>query len=253
MKRFIVLTLAAGFFAACERPITVVDPSALDDRNIYIKVYKYFDNEIADTNSVYEINGDLIKLSHLYMTLSGAEYVSDNGSDTIRTESDLTAVDLLTTSEVKLAKLPRGSFNGELNYIIGLDSVRAYSAPETLEESNPLSKGHLWNGPSIGHSFLQLEGRVFDPNDSLFITPKSTFIWRIASQDMVIERSEKRNFNVAANKNVFFVIDLDVDKLFLGLQPSAMPQIYSDPGDATDYGKAQILSDNLKSDFIFKL
>jgi hypothetical protein len=32
-----------------------------------------------------------------------------------------------------------------------------------------------------------------------------------------------------------------------------MPQIYSDPGDATDYGKAQILSDNLKSDFIFKL
>jgi len=67
---------------------------------------------------------------------------------------------------------------------------------------------------------LQLEGRVFDPNDSLFTTPKSTFTWRIATEDMVIERSEKRNFNVAANKDVFFVIDLDIDKLFLGLQPS---------------------------------
>ncbi|MGB0509150.1 MAG: hypothetical protein ACPGEB_03820, partial [Schleiferiaceae bacterium] len=47
--------------------------------------------------------------------------------------------------------------------------------------------------------------------------------------------------------------DLDIEKLFLGLQPSSTPEIYSDPGDAADYNKAQILSDNLKSEFVFKL
>ena len=253
MKRFIVALLTIGAFASCEREITVVDPAALDDRNIYIRAYKYFDGDIADTSTVYQINGDLIKLSHVYVTLSGAEFVSVDEKDTTRTENDLTAIDLLTTSEVKLAQLPRGSYNGRLNYHIGLDSARAYAAPETLEETNPLVKGHLWNGPALGHSFFQLEGRVFDPNDSLFTTPTSTFTWRIATEDMVIERSEKRNFNVAANKDVFFVIDLDIEKLFLGLQPSSTPEIYSDPGDAADYNKAQILSDNLKSEFVFKL
>ncbi|HCP41723.1 MAG TPA: hypothetical protein DIT65_08000 [Cryomorphaceae bacterium] len=253
MKRFIVALLTIGAFTSCEREITVVDPAALDDRNIYIRAYKYFDGNIADTSTVYQINGDLIKLSHAYITLSGAEFVSVDEKDTTHTDNDLTAIDLLATSEVKLAQLPRGSYNGRLNYHIGLDSARAYAAPETLEETNPLVKGHLWNGPATGHSFFQLEGRVFDLNDSLFTAPTSTFTWRIASEDMVIERSEKRNFNVAANKDVFFVIDLDIEKLFLGLQPSSTPEIYSDPGDADDYNKAQILSDNLKSEFVFKL
>ena len=30
---------------------TVVDPAALDDRNIYIRAYKYFDGDIADTST----------------------------------------------------------------------------------------------------------------------------------------------------------------------------------------------------------
>lgn len=253
MNRFILALVAVGAFTSCERNIPVVDPEALDDRNIYIRVYKYFDGGIADTNTLYQMNGDLIKLSHVYITLSGAEFVSVDEKDTTRTEKDLTSIDLMTTSEVKLAQLPRGSYNGRLNYHIGLDSARAYSAPETFEESNPLFKGHLWNGPALGHSFFQLEGRVFDPNDSLFTTPKSTFTWRIATEDMLIDISEKRNFNVAANKDVFFVIDLDIDNLFLGLQPSTTPEIFSDPGDVTDYFKAQVLSDNIKSEFVFKL
>lgn len=253
MKRFILGLVVLGALASCEREIPVVDPAALDDRNIYIRTYKYFGGDIADTSTVYQINGDMIKLTHVWMVLSGAEFVSVDEMDTTRTENDLTAIDIMTTSEVKLAQLPRGSYNGRLNYHIGLDSTRAYSAPETLEESNPLSKGHLWNGPALGHSFFQLEGRVFDPADSTFTTPKSTFTWRIASEDMVIERSEKRNFNVAANKDVFFVLNFDIDNLFLGLQPSTTPEIYSDPGDVNDYNKAQILSDNLKSEFVFKL
>ena len=59
MKRFIVALLTIGAFASCEREITVVDPAALDDRNIYIRAYKYFDGDIADTSTVYQINGDL--------------------------------------------------------------------------------------------------------------------------------------------------------------------------------------------------
>ena len=82
---------------------------------------------------------------------------------------------------------------------------------------------------------------------------KSTFTWRITSQDMVIERSEKRNFSVGSNLDVFFVINLDVDKLFLGLQPSQMPEIYSDPASSADIGLANILKNNLESEFIFKL
>ena len=253
MKKILLTIAAIGALASCEREIEIIDPAALDDRNIYIRAYKYFDGNIADTNTLYQINGDFIKLSHAYITLSGAEFVSYDERDTTRTENDLTVIDLLTTSEVKLAQLAQGSYNGRLNYHIGLDSSRAYSSPETLDATNPLSKGHMWNGPNLGHSFFQLEGRVFDPADSTFTTPKSTFTWRIATENMVIDRSEKRNFSVGANMGVFFILNLDIDKLFLGLQPSTTPEIYSDPGDMGDYSKAQILSDNLKSEFIFKL
>ena len=52
MKKFILALVALGAFASCERDITVVDPAALDDRNIYIRAYKYFDGDIADTSTV---------------------------------------------------------------------------------------------------------------------------------------------------------------------------------------------------------
>lgn len=97
--------MAIGALVSCEREIDVIDPAALDDRNIYIRAYKYFDGKIADTNTLYQINGDFIKLSHAYITLSGAEFVSYDEQDTTRTENDLTVIDLLTTPEVKLAQL----------------------------------------------------------------------------------------------------------------------------------------------------
>ena len=253
MRKLVLCMILGMLFSACETAIPVVDPTALDDRNIYVRAYKYFNGDLIDTSKVFEINGDIIKIDHIYITLSSAEFVSDDYQDTTRTENDLTMIDLLTTSEVKLAQLSSGSYNGRLNYRIGLDSARAHTSPENLEESNPLGSGVLWNGPDLGHSFFQMEGRVFDALDTVFTSPKSTFTWRITSQDMVIERSEKRNFSVGSNLDVFFVINLDVDKLFLGLQPSQMPEIYSDPASSADIGLANILKNNLESEFIFKL
>lgn len=253
MRKLVLCMVLGMLFSACEKAIPIVDPTALDDRNIYVRAYKYFNGDLIDTSKVFEINGDIIKMDHIYITLSGAEFVSQDNQDTTRTESDLTMVDLLTTSEVKLAQLPSGSYNGRLNYHIGLDSARAHTSPENLEASNPLASGVVWGGPDLGHSFFQMEGRVFDALDTVFTTPKSTFTWRIASQLLVINPSEKRNFNVGSNLDVYFVINLDVDKLFLGLQPSQMPEIFSDPTSSADLTQAIILRNNLESEFIFKL
>ncbi|MDA0898375.1 MAG: hypothetical protein O3A30_03765, partial [Bacteroidetes bacterium] len=66
-------------------------------------------------------------------------------------------------------------------------------------------------------------------------------------------KSEKRNFNVASNKDVFIVMDIDVENFFLGLSPSLTNVINSDPADATDYDLAKILRDNVSSEFVFKL
>lgn len=253
MKKLIALVLLSTLFSACEDPIPVVDPTALDNRNIYIRAYKYFDGSIIDTSTVYQINGDLIKFDHIYVTLSGARFVSYDEQDTTFTESDLTMIDLIGTSEVKLAHLPSGNYNGSLEYTIGLDSARAYSAPEQLDATNPLSKGLVWNGSDVGHSFFQMEGRIFNPADTVFTTPEATFNWRVATPDLALLKSEKRNFNVASNKDVFIVMDIDVDNFFLGLSPSLTNIINSDPADATDYDLAKILRDNVSSEFVFKL
>ena len=85
MKKILLTIAAIGALASCEREIDIIDPAALDDRNIYIRAYKYFDGNIADTNTLYQINGDFIKLSHAYITLSGAEFVSYDEQDTTRT------------------------------------------------------------------------------------------------------------------------------------------------------------------------
>ena len=253
MKKLIALVLLSTLFSACEDPIPVVDPTALDNRNIYIRAYKYFDGSIIDTSTVYQINGDLIKFDHIYVTLSGARFVSYDEQDTTFTESDLTMIDLIGTSEVKLAHLPSGNYNGSLEYTIGLDSARAYTAPEQLDATNPLSKGLVWNGSDVGHSFFQMEGRIFNPADTVFTTPEATFNWRVATPDLALLKSENRNFNVASNKDVFIVMDIDVDNFFLGLSPSLTNIINSDPADATDYDLAKILRDNVSSEFVFKL
>ena len=253
MKKLIALVLLSTLFTACEDPIPVVDPTALDNRNIYIRAYKYFDGSIIDTSTVYQINGDLIKFDHIYVTLSGARFVSYDDQDTTFTESDLTMIDLIGNSEVKLAHLPSGNYNGSLEYTIGLDSARAYTAPEQLDATEPLSKGLVWNGSDIGHSFFQMEGRIFNPADTVFTTPEATFNWRVATPDLALLKSEKRNFNVASNKDVFIVMDIDVDNFFLGLSPSLMNVINSDPADASDYDLAKILRDNVSSEFVFKL
>ena len=127
MKKLAILTVLMGVLLGCEKSIPVVDPTALDNRNIYIRMYKYFDGDLLDTSQVYQINGDLIKINKIYTTLSGAEFISFDESDTVRTESDLTMIDVTTTSQIKLAYLPRGSYNGSINYIIGLDSARAHA------------------------------------------------------------------------------------------------------------------------------
>ncbi len=253
MKKLIALVLFSALFTACEDPIPVVDPTALDNRNIYIRAYKYFDGSIIDTSTVYQINGDLIKFDHIYVTLSGARFVSYDEQDTTFTESDLTMIDLIGNSEVKLAYLPSGNYNGSLEYTIGLDSARAYTAPEQLDATNPLSKGFVWNGSDVGHSFFQMEGRIFSPTDTVFTTPEATFNWRVATPDLALLKSEKRNFNVASNKDVFIVMDIDVDNFFLGLSPSSTNIINSDPADATDFDLAKILRDNVSSEFVFKL
>jgi hypothetical protein len=253
MKKLAILTVLMGVLLGCEKSIPVVDPTALDNRNIYIRMYKYFDGDLLDTSEVYQINGDMIKINKIYATLSGAEFISYDESDTVRTESDLTMIDVTTTSEVKLAHLPRGSYNGSMSYMIGLDSARAYAAPESLEDGNPLKSGAVWNGSDIGHSFFQIEGGIFDPADTVFTTPQSTFVWRFATPDLVVNKNEKRNFSVANNKDVFFVMNLDVEKLFLGLTPSQTPVINCDPADGTDYNNAKILRDNVISEFVFEL
>ena len=253
MKKLIALVLLSTLFTACEDPIPVVDPTALDNRNIYIRAYKYFDGSIIDTSTVYQINGDLIKFDHIYVTLSGARFISYDDQDTTFTESDLTMIDLIGNSEVKLAHLPSGNYNGSLEYTIGLDSARAYTAPEQLDATDPLSNGSVWNGSDIGHSFFQMEGRIFNPAYTVFTTPEATFNWRVATPDLALLKSEKRNFNVASNKDVFIVMDIDVDNFFLGLSPSLMNVINSDPADASDYDLAKILRDNVSSEFVFKL
>jgi len=253
MKKLAILTVLMGVLLGCEKSIPVVDPTALDNRNIYIRLYKYFDGDLLDTSEVYQINGDMIKINKIYATLSGAEFISYDESDTVRTESDLTMLDVTTTSEVKLAHLPRGSYNGSIRYNIGLDSARAYTAPDALEDGNPLKNGAVWNGSDIGHSFFQIEGGIFDPADTVFNSPSSTFNWRFATTDLIIDIEEKRNFSVGANKSIFFVINLDIEKLFLGLTPSQTPVINCDPADGTDYNNAKILRDNVISEFVFEL
>ena len=109
MRKLVLCMILGMLFSACETAIPVVDPTALDDRNIYVRAYKYFNGDLIDTSKVFEINGDIIKIDHIYITLSGAEFVSDDYQDTTRTENDLTMIDLLTTSEVKLAQLSSGS------------------------------------------------------------------------------------------------------------------------------------------------
>lgn len=251
MKRIFLLLAAISVLASCTREIPVVDPSAMDNRNIGVRVYKFWNGAILDTGKVLEINGDKIKIDNIYLTMSAFRFTDSEGITT-STQNDLTAVNLIETREVMLGLLPEGNYNGTVLYRVGLDSARSYTAPDQLELTHPLKSGLVWNGSDIGHSYFQIEGGIFDPADTVFSKPAQNFTWRIATPDLNINFEDKRNFNVPSSKKVYFVINLDVEKLFLGLSPSLSPVILSDPGDFADYSLAQILRNNVQSELVFE-
>ncbi len=251
MKRIVLLLAAVSVLASCTREFPVVDPSAMDNRNIGVRIYKFWNGALLDTNKVLEINGDKIKIDNIYLTMSAFRFVDSDGS-VQPTQNDLSAVNLIDTREVMLGYLPDGNYNGTILYRIGLDSARSFTAPDQLDATNPLKSGVVWNGSDIGHSYFQIEGGIFDPADTVMSKPTKNFVWRVATPDLRINQEDKRNFNVPTSKDVFFVMNLDVEKLFLGLSPSLTPVILSDPGDFADYSLAQILRNNLQSELQFE-
>lgn len=252
MKKIALLIASLVVLASCEREIPTVDPSALDNRNIYVRMYKYWNGGVLDKSKVLEINGSKIKIDHIYLTMSKFRYVSADGMVEQKTESDLTSLDVLSTSTVKLGYLPAGNYNGTLHYRVGLDSARTYTPPSQLETSNPLSTGDVWGGSDLGHSYFQIEGGIFDPADTVMTTPSQNFIWRVGTVGLRMDFEDKRNFNVPASNDVFFVVNLDVEKLFLGLSPTLTPVINSDPSDNTDMSLAQVLRNNIQSELVFE-
>lgn len=252
MKKFALLAVIGAMLGACEDPIDIIDPSVLDNRNVYIQVNTYWGNQIAKRNKGYLVNGSRVTLDNVYITLTGFEYITGNG-DTLRTESDLTVAELLGTKNIKLGYLEPGSYAGTLRYFIGIEDDRALKAPSTYAEDHQLNGGEIWHGATLGHSHFQIDGSVYAETDSTLTGSFDPLMWRFATEDLMIEKTETRNFNVGSGIDVFFVVNLNLENIFVGLYPGVTPEINCDPGNSIDYDAGKIVRDNLNAEFNFEI
>lgn len=239
-----MLILAIFTFTGCVNDITSDDPGSLDNRNIELRLLNYWGNNFFSRDSVYKKDGARFIVDDVQLLFSNF-FVGDQ-SDTVVDYSSFT---LTTTKQRyhKIGLITESSVSGAIGYLVGLDSVTNSTGPGNWSAGEVLADASIYSGSDIGYNFITVKGRAFDPNKPTETSPSIPFNWVVATNTLVSVQGIQISFSVPIGKQVVLDAYFNIEDLFDDLSPVTVPNIESDPNDATDFANAVILSDNFNN------
>lgn len=243
MKNLFGILLSFLILSGCTKDIiNDGEGSFIDDRNIYLQLFYSFNGQPFLKDSLYQAGSTFIYVDELEMVFSNFYMLSDG--DTLENQSGYNiSLSTLDQRDVPIARLKPGGYFGELSFLFGLDMMESITPPEAQPDYSPL-KDKPFQMP-IGYNYLLIKGRAFDPAKPDETSPSLNFQYAIASFPLATRFSINKSFSMGSGNKVYLPVQMDIGQLFSGIDPATVQIIKSDPTDAVDYARAELLQENL--------
>lgn len=245
-KSLILLPLIVLFLGGCEKSILTDDPGGVDNRNVKIRVFHYWNNYLLNNDSIYSHNGARFYIDEINILL--ADFIFDNSGDSIFSEDSYTLTNY-RSKEFKIGYLKQGSVSGRLYIKAGLSLDDNMTKPKDWEAGHILANESLYNSKANSYNFITIKGRIFDPTKPEQTEPSIPMSYVVATQGLVTQLSTAKSFSVPVGKSVVIDAIFDVKGLLENIFPVNTPVIKSDPADQGDYDNAVMLRANFEDSF----
>ena len=233
MKNAWIAVLAAAVaLVSCEA--TFQEPDApRDDRNVVLRHFFYFKNQLIDTNTTFVLdgfNGTEIRFSNIEFALGFYHFENHLGDTVFPMKGDTTLFKVESASSTyggftRVYKVPSGTYSGRHFWRVGLDSAQnaATYSPEAGINRLKRSTG--------GYNAITIEGFWKSPLDSSQTRPYKPFKYVVSSEALNELLDEQMSFTVKKDDDININIVVKANLLLDGADPAIVDQVDIDPNN----------------------
>jgi hypothetical protein len=226
--------------------------SCLYNGNLQVNLTPKFNGEAISFDSVYHnISGYRIRFSSIKFYTTDA--LAINGS-TSNEANSVARFDYSVSNVMFNGNVTPGTYT-QLDFNIGVDSVRNHSDPASFPNDNPLniidSSGMFWTWNS-GYIFVVIEGQ-YDTDSLGTGMPTVNFSYHIGKDPYLRTNSAMVNFTIAEKTTTELNYELNMEKFFYSatdtLDVDVNPVIHSTSGQLLI---TEFLADNFNNNLILE-
>ena len=233
MKNAWIAVLAAAVaLVSCEA--TFQEPDApRDDRNVVLRHFFYFKNQLIDTNTTFVLdgfNGTEIRFSNIEFALGFYHFENHLGDTVFPMKGDTTLFEVESASSAyggftRVYKVPSGTYSGRHFWRVGLDSAQnaATYSPEAGINRLKRSTG--------GYNAITIEGFWKSPLDSSQTRPYKPFKYVVSSEALNELLDQQMSFTVKKDDDININIVVKANLLLDGADPAIVDQVDIDPNN----------------------
>ncbi|MGA1380861.1 MAG: hypothetical protein ACO30N_04800 [Schleiferiaceae bacterium] len=226
MKNAWIAVLAAAVaLVSCEA--TFQEPDApRDDRNVVLRHFFYFKNQLIDTNTTFVLdgfNGTEIRFSNIEFALGFYHFENHLGDTVFPMKGDTTLFEVESASSTyggftRVYKVPSGTYSGRHFWRVGLDSAQnaATYSPEAGINRLKRSTG--------GYNAITIEGFWKSPLDSSQTRPYKPFKYVVSSEALNELLDQQMSFTVKKDDDININIVVKANLLLDGADPAIVDQ-----------------------------
>jgi hypothetical protein len=229
---WIAVIAAAVALVSCEA--TFQEPDApRDDRNVVLRHFFYFKNQLIDTNTTYVLdgfNGTEIRFSNIEFALGFYHFENHLGDTVFPMKGDSSLFEVESASSTfgaftRIYKVPSGTYSGRHFWRVGLDSAQnaATYSPEAGINRLKRSTG--------GYNAITIEGFWKSPLDSTQTRPYKPFKYVVSSEALNQLLDQQMSFTVKKDDDININIVVKANLLLDGADPAIVDQVDIDPNN----------------------
>lgn len=229
---WIALLAVAVLGVSCEATFQEPKPPR-DERNVVLRHFFYFKNQLIDTNTTYVLDGfsgTEVRFTNIEFALGFYHFENHLGDTVFPVKGDTTVFAVESASSIfggftRIYQLPTGTYSGRHYWRIGLDSAQnaATYSPESGLNRLKRSTG--------GYNAITIEGFWKSPLDTSQSKPYKPFKYVVSSEAMNQLVDQQMSFTVKKDDDININIVVKANLLLDGADPAVVDQVDIDPNN----------------------
>jgi hypothetical protein len=244
MKKFSILVFSLLFLAACQEQDLTNENPAPPEENVKIAFRAFYGGSGIKSDSVYtNALGLRFQIDSAKAFFTDLQFVDINTGDSIEKNQKNFYYFEQDELDVPLARMEAGGYYGRFLGVFGLDSASYF---EAMQENQDFPEETLRNNAAEGLDFLNIWGRLYDPNDPTDSIGSIPLTYQFGTYMLTdTAYSGVRAFSVDNRQAVTLIIIADLKPMFDRFNMFTTQEFFSDPTDRQDFEVAQSLLDSM--------